>query len=449
MFRRILGLGLALALAFGAGIVLKFPEIMVGQSAEPQVVSVQPKKPTLVCPGPVFVNGGQSGLTLGSFTHSGTVTIAGQNQGAAISQSSTQEVELSGTATGTKNFNALQLQSADQKQAFGLAAANCVPGASSAWLVAGDNSIGREALLVLANPSAVDATVNLQLYGTSGPIQGAGLSGISAPAGKVTVLPLSAFAPRTETFSVLVNSRGAALGIWLQQKTIRGLIPGGIELIGASAEPNKQVTIPGVFLRDVAALQKLAGEDANFIDTKPMLRVTAPGDKQANFTAQIQGADGKSFGNVIQGVVPAGTTRDFPLEELSNGNYSVTVTADESVVAAVRYSRLSAGKPDFTWAQSVTPTKLKAGFTALPGASSRLSVMNPNDEVAKITIDAKTFTVDSNSNLMITVTAGKHYAVSSSVAVAISQVVDVAGGIAVVPVLDFQSVGGKLKISVR
>ena len=449
MFRRILGLFAALALAFTAGVVLKFPQIEVGQTAEPQVVTVQPKKPTLVCPGPVFVNGGQTGLNLGSFSQSGIVSISGQNQGSTITQNSTSEVQLNGTATGSKNFNAIQTQFANEKAAFGLAAANCVQGTSSAWLVAGANSIGREALLVLANPSAVDATVNLQLYGTSGPIQGAGLSGISAPAGKVTVLPLSSFAPKTETFTVFVNSRGAALGIWLQQKTVRGLIPGGLDLVGVSAEPNKKVTIPGMFLRDVAALQKLSTDDANYSDTKPMLRISAPDDKQANFTAQIQGADGNSFGNVIEGVVPAGSTRDFPLDELTDGNYSITISADEPVVAGVRYSRLSNGKPDFAWAQSVTPTHLDAGFTAPIGTQSRLSVMNPNEAPAEISIGAKTYSIDSNSNLMITLTAGKRYTISSKDVISASQVIDISGGLAVVPVLDFASVGGKLKILVR
>ena len=449
MFRRILAL--AATLAVGAGVVLsvKFPTLQVGQSALPQEVSVQPKQPTLVCPGPVFVNGGQNGVTIGSFTQSGSVNIAGVDGAVTVGQTANSEVTIHGTANGSKNFNALQVQSTNQKLAFGLSAANCVTGTNSAWLVAGDNSVGREALLVLANPSSVDATVSLQLYGTSGPIQGSGLSGISAPAGKVTVLPLAAFAPKTETFSVLVNSRGATLGIWLQQKTIRGLTPGGLDLIGVSAEPSKQVVIPGVFLRNVGSLEQLAVGDQDFADTKPILRVTAPGNKAANFTAQIQGADGSSFGNVLQGVVPAGSTRDFSIEDLTDGNYSVTINSDEPVLGAVRFSRLSGSNPDFAWAQSVGPEKLDAGFTALPGTTSKLSVVNPLGKKVNVTLNGKLFSVEANSSVVIALTAGRHYSISSNQRVAASQVVDVKGGVAVVPVIDFQSVGGTLKVTVR
>ena len=449
MFRRFLALALALGLAALVGVTVKFPHIAVGETAQPLNVTIQPKKPTLVCAGPVFVNGGQNGVTIGSFTSSGSVNVVGQNSGTLIAQVSSGEKVLTGTETGSKNFNAVQSQATNQKLAFGLSASNCVPGTSSAWLVAGDNSVGREALLVLANPSAVDATVSLQLYGVSGPIQGAGLSGISAPAGQVTVLPLAAFAPKTETFSVFVESRGAQLGIWLQQKTIRGLTPGGLDLVGVSAEPKKQVSIPGVFLRDVASLNQMATADTDFADTKPLLRITAPGDQDASFTAQVQGADGSSFGNVIQGAVPAGTTRDFALEDLTNGNYSVTVSADEPIVAGVRFSRLSSGKPDFAWAQSVAPTKLNGGFTTVNAGNTKLSVMNVSNVAATVTIDSKAYTVAANNNIAISLAPGKRYTIGSSSGVAVSQVVDISGGIATVPVLDYQSVGGKLLVRLR
>jgi hypothetical protein len=269
------------------------------------------------------------------------------------------------------------------------------------------------------------------------------------PAGKVTVLPLSAFAPKAETFSIQVSSRGAELGIWLQQKTVRGLTPGGLDLIGLAAEPNKVQDIPGVFLRGTTAITKLSIEDTDFNDTKPILRVTVPGDKAANFTAQVQGADGSSFGNVIQGTVPAGSTRDFPLEDLADGNYSVHLTSDIPVVAASRFSRISGSKPDFTWAQAVAPSKLNAGFTAASGATTKLSIVNGNESPAQAILNGRTLTIPANSNLVFNLAAGTNYKLSSNLQISASQVVDFHGGIANLPVLDYRSVGGTLKITVR
>ena len=449
MFRRLLAMLLVVGLGVAIGLWLKFPVISVGASPAAQSIKVQPKEPTLVCPGPVFVNGGQSGVNLGSFTQSGTATISGHDDSLTINLNATGEKLLTGHAVGSKGFNAIQGQFANGQQAFGLATANCVPGANQAWLVAGDNSIGREALLVLANATTVDATVSLQLFGTSGPIQGAGLSGISAPAGKVTVLPLSSFAPKAETFAIHVSSRGAELGIWLQQKTVRGLTPGGLDLVGVSAEPAETVLIPGVFLRNSAALSNLASANKDFADTKPVLRVAAPGDKDANFTAQVQGADGSSFGNVLQGTVPAGSTRDFPLEDLTDGNYAVQISSDQPVLGAVRFSRLSGSLPDFAWAQAVAPTKLDAGFTSLVGATTKLSIVNGSKEKATYKLQGVEFSIPGNSNLVVTVSAGTRYSIHSDQPLALSQVIDVKGGVGVAPIIDYKNVGGTLKVLVR
>jgi hypothetical protein len=174
-----------------------------------------------------------------------------------------------------------------------------------------------------------------------------------------------------------------------------------------------------------------------------------PGDSAANFTAQVQGADGVSFGTVLQGTVPAGSTRDFPLEDLTNGNYAVTISADVPIAAGVRYSRLSGKTPDFAWAQSVAPTKLDAGFTAATGSTSKLSLVNSKDKAVSVVLNGKTFKVEANSNLVLPLSAGTHYSITSSDLISASQVLDVRGGIAVVPVVDFQSVGGKLKVTVR
>jgi hypothetical protein len=449
MFRRILALVAVVGLAAAFAILVKFPAIKVGETWAPQNVSVEPKQPTLVCAGPVFVNGGQNGVTLGSFTQSGIAALIGKDGNKNIALNVTSEQVLSGQTTGTIDFNAVQAQFANGKQAFGLAASNCVPGSNEEWLIAGDNSVGREALLILANPTGVDATVSLQLYGTSGPIQGAGLSGISAPAGKVTVLPLSSFAPKAETFAVNVSSRGAELGIWLQQKTVRGLTPGGLDLVGVSAMPSKEVEIPGVFIRTSAALATLASGNKDFQDVKPILRVTAPGDNDAEFTAQVLGADGSSFGTVIQGTVPAGSTRDFALQDVADGNYSIHIESNEPLLASCRFSRMSGANPDFAWAQAVAPMKLNAGFSTVPGAISALSIMNANDSSATVTISGRAYKVAANSNLVVTLTAGVRYTIKSSQEVAVSQVVDIRGGVSVVPVVDYRTVGGQLKVSVR
>ena len=83
------------------------------------------------------------------------------------------------------------------------------------------------------------------------------------------------------------------------------------------------------------------------------------------------------------------------------------------------------------------------------GATSKLSMVNATAKPATVSVGGTKYKIDANSNLMIALTAGRHYSIVSSSEVSASQVVDVNGGVAVVPVLDFQSVGGKLKVTVR
>lgn len=449
MFKRILTAIVLLAATASFALFTNFPALQVGAIPTPQEITVKPKEPVLICPGPIQVNGGANGLTIGKFQELGKTSIFGKDAGNTVALETATSKALQGTETGSKNFNAIQLQNLAVKQARGLAATNCAAGTNYAWLVGGDNSVGREALLILANPSNVDATVTLQLYGTNGPIQGAGLSGISAPAGKVTVLPLASFAPKAATFAVEVSSRGAELGIWLQQKTIRGLTPGGIDLFGAAAPTSKLVEIPGLLIRNSKALSKLAKTQDDFNDLTPLLRVTAPSDKPANFTAQIQGADGTTFGTVVQGSVPAGSTRDFVIGPLADGDYSIHIESDEPVLASARFSRLSGKLPDFAWAVSVAAAKLDAGFTTATVAISKLSIVNPNASSAIVTLNGRKIEVSANSNLVLKLAAATNYSISSSLPVSASQVVDIKGAVAVIPITDYRSVGGQLKVSVR
>ena len=449
MFRRFAAL--LTVLGVGAALVIssELPPVSVGLLDEPKSIQVEAKDPELICPGPVYVNGGDTGLKLGNFTQFGAATIAGKDGATRIALSQTGIKTISGSQSGSKNFNAIQWQNVRSSQAGGLAVANCAPGVNEGLLLAGDNSVGREALLVLVNPTSVDATVSLELFGQNGEIQGTGLSGISAPSGKATVLPLAAFAPKAETFAVKVSSRGASVGMWLQQKTIRGVTPGGLDYVGVSAAPSESVEIPGIFLRASAKLNTLVEQDQNFNDTKPMLRIYVPGSKDATFTAQVQGADGESFGTVIQGTVPAGSVRDFVLEDLTDGNYSIHIDSDEKIHASARFNRVGSGQPDQAWAIAVVPVVQDSGFTVVSGAISKLSVVNPGSEEAKLTLGGRTYRIASQSNSVIDLAPGATYRVESDIALALSQVIDISGNVAIVPVLDFQSTGGELKVSLR
>lgn len=434
---------------FGVIQFVHLPSQEVGAAGAVQEVQIAASAPELICPGSVHLNTGEGGGSLDTFAQSGMTVINAIDEGKEFSNSIVNQINLTGAGIGSANFNAVQSQTISAPSAFGLAAASCMPGISEGWLNVGDNSIGREGLLVLVNTTNVDATVSLEILGVSGEIQGASLDGLSVPANKTTTVTLASFAPKAATYSVHVTCRGAKLGIYLQSKTVRGTTPGGLDLVAAASGPTNKVLVPGVFLRGVSKLDQLIAANADYGDLAPVLRITTPGSKQATFTAQILGADGESFGTVIQSSVTARSSKDFVIEDLTDGNYIVQIDSDQPVLASLKYSRISGTKVDFAWATQVGSSKLDAGFTVPVGSISKLSIANQGDHVATVKISGKTFEVQASANIVIDVVAGRSYKIQSNLEVAASLVVDRNGSIAVVPVVDYSSTAGNIKMAIR
>jgi hypothetical protein len=132
----------------------------------------------------------------------------------------------------------------------------------------------------------------------------------------------------------------------VQQSVLRGLVPGGVELLTPTAAPAAGQVVPGVAIQDAATARSIRGQ-AGYAAASPALQVLVPGTSDAVLDVSVFGADGEvavDGGGVI--TVPAGALSTVPLESLPAGNYTVAVTADVPVSAAVRLSRgTGPGKP--------------------------------------------------------------------------------------------------------
>ena len=473
MFKRFL------ALALVAGAVLGFAfnpfevSTQIGKPAEALSVTAQARDLTLVCPGALFRAGGSSGTSL-TVARAGSASLAGffnaQSEIKLVERNLSPDAPLlSGRLTdsltdaksltvqdpqgiasqGSALLTATQTQVAKASNLAGLATANCIRPSSDTWLVGGDTSPGRETLLILSNPTNVDSTVNLEIIGAGGPIVTPGLSSISVPKSKTTVIPISGLAPNLSTFSVHVVASGGALGAWLQTRTMRGLVAGGVELIGPAVDPAKFLTIPGIYLRGVADATKLMQSVAAYSDLVPMLRVTSTSSEPTTVTAQILGTTATTFGTVIQQVVAPNSTLDIPIAGLSNGDYVAFIDSTEPVRAAIRVSRTKAKQTDFAWAPAVAPLTQKVTFTAPAGAISKLAIANPGNETAVVNLGTRVINVPPASAVAALLSPGQAAALRSSMPVSATMVVDVDGLVSIVPVLDYKNLGGQLKVLVR
>jgi hypothetical protein len=473
MFRRILAaLLVAGAIAGFYANPLKL-SIDVGELADPSQVTAQARDLSLVCPGALFRAGGSTGTSL-SVSRTGSATLTGffdgQPQLTLVEQRLVQGAPLvSGlvndtlveaksitvqdpqglAAQGSALLSATQVQKVAVSNLAGLASSNCIRPSSDAWLIGGDTSPGRETLIILSNPTSVDSTVNLEILGPGGPIVAPGLSSISVPKFKTTVIPISGLAPNLSTFAVHVVSSGGSLGTWLQVRTMRGLVAGGVELVGPAVDAAKSLVVPGIFLRGTADAAKLVSANDAYADLTPMLRITSTSSKPATVTAQFLGTNDKTYGTVIQQVVAPNSTVDIAITGLADGDYVALIDSSEPVRAAIRLSRTKAKQTDFAWAPAVAPLTNRVVFNSPAGAITKLAIANPGKTTATVTVGTRTVTIAPAASVSLVATAGQSTAMKSSVPVAASQVIDVGGLVSVLPVLDYKNLGGVLKVLVR
>ena len=340
--------------------------------------SVKPADLKLVCPGPVFRTGGESGTAVGEVNRVGSanaeISAAGSGviEIAEVSDSAIATFELGSArifesrvledATSLTNLNADQdaaqgslsitgatSQLVETDSMRGLAVASCQQPSNDFYIVGGSTAAGREALLVLSNPSPIDATADLKIFTDLGEVNVSGLAGISVPAETTTVLSLASFAPTVSALAVSVKSQGAKLAGWIQQRAVRGTAAQGVDWISPNPAPTEQAVIPGLVIRGTGAINQVAESEENS-DAGHALRIFAP--EGANVTIQIVSSEADVFGAVFTGIVEPGTVQDFPILELLNGDYSVFVSSDKPIYSGLRVARgnpNSTPRVDFAW----------------------------------------------------------------------------------------------------
>ena len=278
----------------------------------------------------------------------------------------------------------------------GLAVAACGEAASDAWLVGGSTDVGRTSLVLLTNPTTVLATVSLTVYGETGVIDAPGAAGILVQPGEQRVISLAGLAPNLISPIVNVQSVGGQVVATLQQSSIRGIEPGGIELIGATAVPALEQTIAGLNV----AIEPLP-EQSSDPDAIPTVRLMTVGDAPATVQVGVISAAGTAAGSSTQVSLEPGIATEVPFPELTVGSYSVQVSSDEPVVAAARTSAVGTAGRDFAWYPSSSELDGDFLVSVAAGPSPTLHLVNTATTDAEIVATPTT-----GETLRVSVAAG-------------------------------------------
>ena len=413
--------GIAVALAAIAGATfLPIPSV----STAPATVSVTPV-PTaqqLVCPGALLRLGDESGQAATTASSIGAPAVRyGSSEGgddltatplaqsdAGTGATESAPIQLSpDTGSDDVLVSGAQGQVPDPGEFEGLAAADCAGVASETWLVGGSTAVGRTSLITLANPSDTVSTVALALSTEDGRITAPGVTGIVVQPHGQRVLPLAGFAPDVESPVVHVTSRGGQIVANVQQTTVRGIEPGGVDIVGAAHAPSTTQVVPGLRISNTEALQARLGEEG-YADLAPVLRVFVPGDEETMAEISVTSDDGTAAGSSFSVDLEPGVVEDLALDGLVDGSYTVQVTASHPLVAGVRVSTVAPSAPegespgsDFAWLASADPVSDRAIATIAPGPSARVHLVNPTDVEAEVTLAAS-----DGDDVTVTVPAG-------------------------------------------
>ena len=267
----------------------------------------------------------------------------------------------------------------------GLAAAPCAAPGSESWIAGASTTGGTTSILHLVNSSASVSQVHIDLRGAEGMIPAPNLESVAIAPGESKSLVLAAYAPNEKSLSLKVVSSGGRVNATIQQSTLRGLVPGGVDyLVAGTPAANSQV-IPGVFLLDPKQAGELAGSAE---DAVAELHVAATSAEGATVKVRVLGASGEV---AVPGggelVVASNATARLPLTGLPSGAYTVVVEGDSAVSAAVKMVRgTKAGEPmDQAW----VPGAARIGsehLVVLPEFGNAKLVLNAPADSATVTV---------------------------------------------------------------
>ncbi len=208
----------------------------------------------------------------------------------------------------------------------GIAATSCLPTGADFWFVGAASGVGQRAVLVLTNPEGATAAVDVDVYGTRGPVDAPAARGVQVEPRSRTELRLDQLAPGQRVLALHVKVTSGRLSAALTETDVDGLQPRGTDWIPTALGPATQVTVPGV-----PPVAKGRESDVR-------LDVVAPGDSDAVVRLSLATSDGV-FAPVGSDVleVPAGSVASFDLTEALRGQAaSLLLESDVPVTAGAR-----------------------------------------------------------------------------------------------------------------
>ncbi|WP_295831774.1 DUF5719 family protein [uncultured Microbacterium sp.] len=403
--RVVAGAAVATAAVLGTVVAIAAPWPQYSSNPVRVQVTPTPGDTLLACDGPLLALG-RSADSASSLS-----SAAGQQVVSGPADSDASSTALTG-ATSDASGDAEALRAAPRDGApsplaaagsataaasdlIGFAASACRPPLAESWLVGGATTTGANDLVVLANPGAVPATVQLSVYGAKGVSDPPSGQNLVVPAGGRRVVPLAGLLLGEESPVVRVVSSGAPVHASLQAQLTRLLLPGGVDQVAPLAQADTRLVMPGV---------QVLATDASQAGT--VLRLLSPGSDASATVTLVPNDPSVSAPAPTDIPLTAGLPTSVNLSGAAAGAYTVDVTATAPVVGAT-WSTTGFGEgSDFAWYVPAPAISTPSAIAVAPGVGANLVIAGGDTDTAVTLTPA-----DGGAAITTTVAAGASVAV--------------------------------------
>ena len=386
------------------------------------VLSPEASRAVAVCDGPLLALG-RDQTAAGSIAEAapGAVVFDGDD-GITVGELATPDRGGDGTAptvvsadpvAGARvDLAAASASVLDDEDLRGLAVSSCTRPAMESWLVGGSGATGASDVVLLANPGDVPAQVDLRVFGANGADDPVAGQDLVVAAGSQRAVPLAAIARGEETPVIRVTADGAAVRASLQTTLTRTLIAGGVDQVSAAATPGPTQIIPAV---DVTVAPD-AVASAGGLTVRMM--ATGPATTADVVVRSIDD------GSVVAREDTVDLAADLPvalaLTGMPVGRYTVSIDADEPVVAAAWTSTDLAAPSDFAWATSADAIDAPTLVAIADAPAPTMTIVAENDATVTVeTLDGaagERIEIEAGRAVTMPVTAGEVYRIDPGTA---------------------------------
>lgn len=337
--------------------------------------TVNPEPVEIYCPGGIVRQGGESGTNIGEFEviANSQIQVFGKNFSPEDIPSSIENgMSITSTSTdaqqSTLDLVASSLAAVSSKRLAGLAALNCAQPVSRGILLAGDSQVGTETILIVSNPQEIETVVKVQVLG----LEGQPTETLVLAAGEQKYVSLASLSGEASKFAVQFESSAGAVSVVMQQRTISGLSPTGVELSDWVSEPTKEQVFPVIkVLGSSLAPEKSLGQ--------PILRIYNPTEFPSSSKVYLVSA---STSKTISVATEPGQISETTLD-LSDGDWSAFISSDQEIFAAVRNPVFSS-RADFEWLNPANAIQKQLAIASWP--NSQLHLANPSSQSLRLQI---------------------------------------------------------------